>query len=394
MSSSKNAITIGSLIKKDLKEAYFLPQKPSSCLEGYRFFNATKYRIFDYPPSPATFRRLVSPFYHLPAAGDDIPVLMERKPELFLKQHWKQWIPDFPAVVVKSPEEGLKDDVPIVTRAALEGIPEDKHFLHPDILYELQLKSSVLDIKAPTPRHMDESHITFPCLLKIDMSSGGCGNRLVKNQIELTATLRHIREVCGWHGDIMFQEYIPRIKEVPSFQFHLHKSGELFWVGTTTGGFNGFHWTAGAVDWDKQDYYEKLVNEEFTLPIKSYLQKHGYFGLVTFEVLITDNGKYLVDMNPRIGSDTTHLLLARYMALDIGLKHSAIFSYNKHDISARKLVAKANAINHKGRGIIVILCAADEDKGCESNLSIFANTPEEVRNLFHNINNESLVGCI
>ena len=382
MSSSKNAITIGSLIQKDLKDAYFLPHKPSSYLKGYRFFNDKKYRIYDYPPSPSAFRWLMSPIYHLPAAGDEIPVLMECKPEWFLKQHWKQWLPDFPAAVVKSTDEGLQDDLPIVTREALQGIPEHKHFLHPDILYELHLKSSILDIKAPTPRHMDESAISFPCIVKIDMSSGGRGNRLVKNEIELSATLRHIREVCGWNGGIVFQEFIPRIKEVPSFQFYLHKTGELFWIGTTSGSFRGFSWTVGSVDWDKQDAYEQLVYEEFTLPIKNYLQKRGYFGLVTFEVVITDHGKYLVDVNPRIGGDTTHLLLARYMALDLGLKHSAIFCYNKHNTSARKLVAKANAINNKGRGIIVVLSAADADKGCESNLSIFAKTSEEVQNLF------------
>lgn len=387
MSSSTNAITIGSLIKKDLKEAYFLPQKPSSYLKGYRFYNDKKYRIYDYPPTQSSFRRLMSPFYHLPAAGDEIPVLMERKPESFLKQHWKQWLPDFPAVYIKSPDEGLRDDLPIVTRAALQGIPEDKHFVHPDILYELHLKSSILDIKAPTPRHMDESSISYPCMVKIDMSSGGRGNRLVKNEIELSATLRHIREVCGWNGKIVFQEYLHQVKEVPSFQFYLHRSGELFWVGTTSGGFSGFSWTDGLTNWDKQDYYEQLVYEEFTIPIKNYLQKRGYFGLVTFEVVITDHAKYLVDVNPRIGDDTTHLLLARYMALDFGLKHSAIFCYNKHTVSSRRLVARANAINKRGKGTIVVLSVADADKGCQSDLSIFAKTPEEVQTLFHNLDN-------
>ena len=85
------------------------------------------------------------------------------------------------------------------------------------------------------------------------------------------------------------------------------------------------------------------------------------------------------------------------MALDFGLKHSAIFCYNKHNISARKLVAKANSINNKGRGIIVVLSAADADKGCESNLSIFAKTSEEVQTLFHNLNNwlrKSLIAYI
>ena len=320
--TSKNVVTIGSLIEKDLKKAYFLPQKPSSFGKGYRFLNDTKYRIFDYPPSSLSFRQILSPFRHLPAAGNEIPVIMECKPESYLQQHWKQWLPAFPLVVVKSLDEGLQDDVPVVTTAAFQGIPKHKHSVDPDILHQVGLKSSILDIKAPTPRHMDENAITYPCMVKVDRSSGGLGNSLVKNEAELSATLRQIREVCGWKEEVVFQEFIHGVKEVPSCQFHLHESGEIFWIGTTIAGFNGYSYTSGAVDWDKQEEYERIMYEEFTLPIKSYLQERGYFGLVNFEVLITDNGNYLVDVNPRIGADTSHVLLARYMALDFGLKHS------------------------------------------------------------------------
>ena len=385
--SSKNAITIGSLIKKDLKEAYFLPQKPSSYGKGYRFMNDKKYRLFDYPPCSLSFCRILSPFRQLPAAGNEIPIIMECKPESYLQQHWKQCLPAFPPVVVKSLDEGLQDDVPVVTTAAFQGIPKDKHSVDPDILYEVQLKSSILHIEAPTPRHMDENAISFPCMVKVDLSSGGLGNSLVKNEAELSDTLRQIRDVCGWKEGIVFQELIAGVREVPSFQFYLHKSGEIFWIGTTSEGFNGYSWTSGAVDWDRQEDYEQLAYEDFTLPIKKYLQERGYFGLVTFEVLITDHGKYLVDVNPRIGGDTTHLLLARQMALDFGLKHSAVSCYNKHQTTAKKLVKKANGINENGEGTVIVLSAADEDEGCESFLSIFAKTSEIVQTLFQSMDN-------
>ena len=386
--SSKNVVTIGRLIQKCLKEAYFLPQKPSSYSKGYRLLNDKKYRVYDCPPSSLSFDRLLSPFRHLPAAGNEVPVIMECTPEVYLQQHWREWLPAFPPVVVKSLDEGLGDEVPIVTTAAIQNIPEHKHSIHPDVLYKLQLKSSILDVGAPLPRHMDIKSISYPCAVKADMSMGGRGSLLVRNASELSAALRQIREVCQWKDGVVFQEFIPGIKEVPSFQFHLHKSGELFWVGTTSGGFNGFSWTTGAVDWNKQEDYKNLVYEEFTLPIKNYLHSRGYFGLVTFEVLITDHGKYLVDVNPRIGGDTSHLLLARHMALDIGLKHSAIFCKTKHhNISAKRLIEKANNNNVKGKGIIVVLSATDADKGCESYLSIFGKTSEEVQDLFHQLNN-------
>ena len=85
----------------------------------------------------------------------------------------------------------------------------------------------------------------------------------------------------------MFQEFLPGVHEVPSFQFHVDKSGEVFWVGTSLGTFDVFEWTGAPVNWDKQEDCRKLVYEDFTVPIKDYLQKNGYFGLVTFELLFT-----------------------------------------------------------------------------------------------------------
>ncbi|XP_078375965.1 uncharacterized protein LOC144659414 [Oculina patagonica] len=400
--SSKNAVTIGSLIEKDLKKAYFLPQYPSSYGKGYRFLNDKKYRLFDCPPYSPTVSRILKPFRHLPAAGNEIPIIMECTPESFLQQHWKQWLPAFPPVVIKPLDEGLQDDIPIVTTETFQGIPKHKHSVDPDMLYEVQLKSSILDIKAPTPRHMDENAITYPCMVKVDKSAGGVGNRLVQNESELSALLRQIREVHGWKGGIVFQELIPGIKEVPNCYFYLHKSGEIFWIGTTiAAGFTEqYSLTSVEVDWDKQEEYEHLLYQEFTLPIKNYLQERGYFGLVNFEVLITNHGNYLVDLNPRIGGGTAHTLLARYMALDFGLKHSKMFYSSKHKTSARKLVEKANGINENGEGIVIVLSAAVEEEGCNNNdddgndkqqcisyLSVFAKTPEMVQSLFHSMNN-------
>lgn len=387
--SSKNVVTIGQLVRKCLRKAYFLPQKPSSYSKGYRFLNDKKYWTYDCPPSPLYFDRLLSPFRHLPAAGDKIPIIMECTPESYLLQHWKQWLPAFPPVVIKSLDEGLRDDIPVITTAALEAIPEHKHSIPPDLLYELQLKSTILEVGVPFPRYLVKDALTYPCAVKADMSTGGRGSWLVKNERELSETLQQMKDVCNWKGGTVFQEYIPGVKEVPSFQFYLHKSGELFWVGTTTGGFTGcFSWTTGSVDWDKQEEYEKLVYKEFTLPIKDYLQRRGYFGLVTFEVLITDHAKYLVDINPRIGGDTTHLLLARHMALDIGFKHSAIFCKNKHsNLTSKELVKRANDSNEQGEGLTVVLSAADADVGCESYVSVFAKTPDAVQTLFHNLKN-------
>lgn len=384
MSTSSNIVTIGSLIKKDLKKAYFLPQQPSSYSKGYRFLNETRYQVYDSPPPALSFSQRLYPFRNLPAAGDEVPVLLDNVPPSYLVEHWRKWLPAFDRAIIKSVDEGLQDGVPIVTTAAIECISSAKHCIHPDILYEVQLKSSILDVGVPCPRH--DGSISFPFAVKVDMAWCGRGNQLVENECELSATLREIKDESGWTGRIVLQEFVPGVKQVPSFQFHLHKSGEIFWVGTTTGEFDGFEWTGATVDWDKQDHYRDLVYEDFAVPIIDYLKKRGYFGLVTFEVLFTDHGKYLVDLNPRVGGDTTHLLLARYMATEVGLKHSAMFTENTHKFTAQELIARAHNINNNNQGIVIILSVCEVDNGCcESDVSVFAETAKEVQGLYQKL---------
>lgn len=380
--SNLNVITIGDLIQKDLEKAYFLPQQPSSYSKGYRFQNSTKYQVFDSPPPPLSFNQTLFPLRNLATTGDKIQLVMESEPPSYLQEHWNNTMPDFPLASVKSVDEALLDDIPIVTSAALQSIPEHKQSIHPDLMYKLQLKSSILEIGVPVPKHMEEDSISFPCVVKADMGWCGRGSQIVRGEEELTSTTTHIRDLCGWDGRIVFQEFIPGVKEVPSFQFHLSKSGEMFWVGTTHGKFDGLKWIAATVDWRKQEEYRDLVHEEFTIPIKNYLLKNGYFGLVTFEVLFTDHGKFMVDLNPRVGGETSHLLLARYMASVFGLKHSAMFSENTHNVSGKWLVQKANGLNEKIEGRIVILAVADEPHGCNSDVSVFAQSAEEVQDIF------------
>ena len=386
MISAKNVITVGSLIKKDLKDAYFLPQQPSSYSKGYRFQNDKKYRVYDSPPPSLIFNQLLFPWRNLPAAGDEIPVIMDNKPPLCLQEHWKKWLPAFSQATVKSVDEALLDEVPFLTYTAQQSIPEQKHSIHPDIMYKLPLKSSIPEIGVPVPRHMDENSISYPCAIKIDMGWTGRGSRCVKSATELSDALWYIRDACGWKGGIVLQEFLSGVNEVPGFQFHVDRSGEIFWIGTSEGKFDVFEWVSSTVDWNKQEEYRNSVYEDLTVPIANYLQKSGYFDVVTSEVLFTDNGKYLVDLNPRISADTTHMLLARYMALEVGLKYSEMFPGRTHNVTGEKLVEKANNLNKNNVGKIVILSVADAvNIGCHFDASVFGQTPEEVQALFKSL---------
>ncbi|PFX28363.1 hypothetical protein AWC38_SpisGene6938 [Stylophora pistillata] len=320
-----NVTTIGDLIQKDLEMAYFLPQQPSSYSKGYKFQNDTKYRVFDSPPPPPSFNQTLFPLRNLATTGDKVTVIIENEPPSCLQEHWKKTTPDFPLASVKSVDEALLDDA--------------------------------------------------------DMGWCGCGSQIVQDDRELATTITHMRDVCGWDGGIVFQEFIPGVKEVPSFQLHLSRSGEMFWVGTTHGKFDGLTWIAATVDWNKQEEFRDCARRVYN-PYQKLPRKKRLLWSCDVQVLFTDNGKYMVDLNPRVGGETSHLLLARYMASEFGLRHSTMFSENTHHISFEQLVQKANGLNEKIEGRIVILAVADEPYSCNSDVSVFAQSPEDVQDIF------------
>ncbi|XP_031562920.1 uncharacterized protein LOC116298551 [Actinia tenebrosa] len=384
--SKLKPITIGSLIKKDLNDSYFLPAFPSSYSPGYRFNNDKKYRVYDCPPPSKVYSTVIYPSGFLPTVGDEVATLIDYDPPEFLLRHWKTWLPAFPTARLKTVDEGLKDDLLIVTNGPIQSIPVHKHSIDPDVHYQILRKSSLLDIDAPSPKNLTQENLSFPCVVKVDISWCGQGGCVVHNAKDLNDVLKEIRQENGWKDTIIFQEMIQGIKEVPSFQFYLQKSGDVHWIGTSVGGFDGLVWTGSVVDWNKQDYYKNLVYDEFVVPVVKYLHKQGYFGLVTIEILITDHGMYLVDMNPRVGGETSQLLLAPYMA-QFNLTVSSFRVMNiASKTSASHVIEKANDINNTHEGKVIVLSAADVDeKGCMFDVCVFAKTLDEVDALCHKV---------
>ncbi|EDO28703.1 predicted protein [Nematostella vectensis] len=175
--AANEVLTLGSLIKKDLNEAYFLPAWPSTySSKDYRFLNDKKYRVFDYPPPSQTFLEYQFPMRNLATAGSEVPILMDRQPDKNLTAHWKKWLPAFAPATIKTIEEGLSDNVPVVTTGAMQGMSENKHSVNPDTHYRLQLKSTIPEINVCSPPRINVSNLSFPCLMKIDQSWSGRGS--------------------------------------------------------------------------------------------------------------------------------------------------------------------------------------------------------------------------
>ncbi|XP_031560941.1 uncharacterized protein LOC116296957 [Actinia tenebrosa] len=377
-------LTLGSLIKKDLQDAYFLPAWPSSYSLQNKFYNNLKYCVFDNAPSSKIYTDFIFPCRNLPATGNEVPVLSDYQPPSFLKEHWKKWLPDFPDADIRPVSQGLRDDKPIVTNAAIQSLPKSKHCVDPDVLYRVQLKSSIHDIGVPCPKYFpSEDAISFPCMVKVDMSWSGYGNRVAYNGNEFAAIIKEIRD-NGWTGNIIYQQFMEDVNEMVSFEFYLHVSGKMHWLGTNVGGFEGFKWTNGVVEWNKQEEYKNRFYDQFVVPVKDYLHKQGYFGVVMCEIMLCDYGMYLVDLNPRVSGDTHHLLLADYM-MQFGFPDSIMKQGMKTNKSAKTLVEKANHINTgTSAGRVVIIAAADvEEDQCEYEISVFAQSRKEALELYN-----------
>ncbi|KAK3737790.1 hypothetical protein QZH41_004841 [Actinostola sp. cb2023] len=233
---------------------------------------------------------------------------------------------------------------------------------------------------------MEENAVEFPCLVKVDQSWSGQGILLANDKNELSAIVKEIREDYGWKEPILYQEMIQGIEEVPAFQFYLHKSGEIYWIGSSSGEFAGYSWTSGMIDWDRQDEYKNLTWDTFTIPIATYLHKQGYYGIVMYELLRTNHGMYLCDLNPRVSGDTAHLFLAPFMA-QLGYKQSWVIVHKKLNAPPNIIVENADEINeaaYNGR-VIVLSAAGDGNHGCFCDLSIYAKTSEDLKVLYDKV---------
>lgn len=95
-------------------------------------------------------------------------------------------------------------------------------------------------------------------------------------------------------------------------------------------------------------------------------------------------------MNARLTGFTPHALIAPVMARE-GLTKSLFKSADNHDCSTSELIKKANLINAKSAGKMIILYSMDVDEGCIAAIVAFGETKEYVEALFDVLEVEKLV---
>ena len=172
----------------------------------------------------------------------------------------------------------------------------------------------------------------------------------------------------------IISEYIQDATSTLDCGFYLTKTGRIIYLGVQECILEEFGFVAGNVDWDKQMKYKTRLYDKFVVPVASYLQEKGYFGVVGLDIVTSPSGDYLVDLNPRINGNTAYLMLARSMAR-LGLTKSLFQICEGFEVSAEQLLKKANSINEMNAGgKVVIMGAANDGKKCHASVSVFAGS--------------------
>ncbi|EDO29663.1 predicted protein [Nematostella vectensis] len=368
-------VTLTSLLSQDVPYGAMLLEFPSSSNTSLEFVNSERFLIYDFPPPAAIYNEYLLPLRACPVAGDSIPLLLRGAPSHSLSQHWLKWVPGFTPPFIKHIHEVMDYD-DIVTSFPHQMIPSCKHAVDPEVHYKLLSKNSIPEMGAHTPHHMTMENHALPCMVKAAHGKGTKGTFKADTEQELEQILVELRNNLQRCEPPILTEVIEDIDGNYCLQFYLHKSGEIYWLGVTTQIMGDkFVWGGGVVDWTKQLYLRGLLWGTIC-PVKEYLHKQGYFGIVGIDVLTSKRGKFVIDVNPRINGTTPQLFLAPRMA-DLGYGLSVYIADGRFLCTSESLVQRADVLNSTGEVRVVVLSSADIRDGCEAHVVVFGESEEK-----------------
>ena len=111
---------------------------------------------------------------------------------------------------------------------------------------------------------------------------------------------------------------------------------------------------------------------------------------MNIEIVENEQGRYLVDLNVRLGSEAAHHLIAPHMAnklltVSYFLHIDPAKEVNKR--SPEELVERANQLNQEKQKSCVIVCGVDDDQddNFEAVISIFGNSWQDCDAVFERL---------
>jgi hypothetical protein len=321
-------------------------------------------------------------------AGNDLPFLMRHKPRKELKKHWKKWLPFFPEADVRDLHTEDTGDSQFITYFPLQWLPREKHSVDPDVHHKLLCKLTIPEMGATCPNHMTVYDYTVPCMIKVTHGVSGRGTYMAKTKAQAEKIINELRDEARC-PEPSISEVIEDITGNYCVQFYLHKTGDIQWLGCSKQAVTDeFDWDGGYVNWNEQDELKKLYFNS-VMPVKEYLHKNGYFGIVGVDVLSNKEEHYVVDVNARINGSTSLLLITPHMAAK-GFPMSALLIIPDVKGDEIELIERLDQINSLGEGIIIDMASAESQDGktCEAHVCMFAKSERGVKDLYNLVLNQ------
>ena len=205
---------------------------------------------------------------------------------------------------------------------------------------------------------------------------------MTQDREELKEKLEMVRSKFGKDASYILSEYIQDVQNTLDCSFYVTKTGHIIYIGVQECILKNFGYCYGTIDWNKQDQYKERLYDKFVVPVANYLHKKGYFGMVGIDVITSERGDYLVDLNPRINGDSSYHMLARSMAT-LGFTKAMMQSCATFDGTGEQLVKKGNSLNETNvRGRVILMAVADDGTKCHATVAVFGNSVNLVDSLY------------
>ena len=205
---------------------------------------------------------------------------------------------------------------------------------------------------------------------------------MAQDRQELKEKLEIVRSKFGKDAPYILSEYIQDVQNTLDCSFYVTKTGRIIYIGVEECVLENFSYRYGTIDWNKQDQYKARLYDKFVVPVANYLHKKGYFGIVGIDIITSERGDYLVDLNPRINGDSSYHMLARSMAT-LGFTKAMMYSCATFDGTGEQLVKKGNSLNETNvRGRVTVMAVTDDGTKCHAAVAVFGDSVNLVDSLY------------
>ncbi|MEH2271453.1 MAG: carbamoylphosphate synthase large subunit [Nostoc sp.] len=349
------------------------------------------------------------PWKILAVLGDRIPGIMINPPPKSLLAYWQEHFGFSYSNRSLMDRLTYLDDLShserfdkLITLFPFDCLKKEKHAVDSDTHYRLLSKVTLAELGVQCPKYesynlhtcnLEDIHLPqFPYLIKTSHGLSGEGTYIIKSLSDLNYCFEEIRKYLNIKlvDRIIISEFVKNEVQNYCVQFYVNKTGDITLIGTTSqlvtpeGNYLG-----GLIDYRNTDMSKFF---EMIAAIGEYAYKHGYFGVIGFDVLEDRDGQfYAIDANFRVNGSTP-LCLQRHTLLGLGkevAKYSS--SYRMEGTLDSILVTLKPELDRKD---LIVLSALERVKYGKIYTEIYAivtgETIQEMQQIEQKLQNKGL----